>query len=301
MTDASMDRSQVIALLNRWVEAVASDDGLEWLREQREAIADGAPRRTFYTSFSAVPRYLDKRGLELSAADREAADEARTGWQPAGWSAAQAGRTLIVLSLPHEDREAYLETLDRVFTHADVGESVALYQSLPLLPYPESHRDRAAEGVRSNMTSVLEAVAHRNPYPAEHFEDPAWNQMVLKLLFEGSPLYPVYRLDERANPTLARMLIDYVHERWAADRSVPPELWRLVGPFAEDEALDDLERALREGPPAAREAAALALSRSPADRADTLLRDAAPELREAVESGALTWDHFREERLEPAS
>ncbi|MEF8795598.1 MAG: EboA domain-containing protein [Salinivenus sp.] len=296
-----MDRSQVIALLNRWVEEVASDDGLEWLREQRAEIAGGAPRRVFYTSFSAVPRYIDKHELELSAADRAAADEARTGWKPAGWSATQAGRTLIVLSLPHEDREAYLETLDRVFTHADVGESVALYQALPLLPYPESHRDRAAEGVRSNMTSVLEAVAHRNPYPAEHFEDPAWNQMVLKLLFEDSSLYPVYRLDERANPTLARMLIDYVHERWAADRSVPPELWRLVGPFAEDEALDDLERALREGPPAVREAAALALSQSPTNRAETLLRDEAPELQEAIESGSLTWAHLREERLEPMS
>jgi hypothetical protein len=296
-----MDRSQVIALLTRWVQRVASDDGLEWLQGQREEIASGAPRRTFYTSFSAVPRYIDKHALDLSEADRTAADEARTGWQPAGWSATQAGRTLIVLSLPHEDREAYLETLDRVFTHADVGESVALYQALPLLPYPEAHRDRAAEGVRSNMTSVLEAVAHRNPYPAEHFADSAWNQMVLKLLFEGSPLYPVYHLDERANPKLARMLIDYVHERWAADRSVPPELWRLVGPFAEDEALDDLERALRKGPPAVREAAALALSQSPADRADALLRDDAPELRDAIETGSLTWDHFRAERLEPAS
>ena len=296
-----MDRSKVIALLNRWVREVASDDGLEWLQEQREEIAGGAPQRVFYTSFSAVPRYIDKHDLNLLDADRAAADEARIGWRPAGWSATQAGRTLIVLSLPHEDREAYLETLDRVFTHADVGESVALYQALPLLPYPDSHRDRAAEGVRSNMTSVLEAVAHRNPYPAEHFEDPAWNQMVLKLLFEDSPLHPVYRLDERANPTLARMLLDYVHERWAADRSVPPELWRLVGPFAEDEALDDLEQALRDGPPAAREAAALALSQSPADRAVTLLRDATPELYEAIETGSLTWNHFREERLEPAS
>lgn len=296
-----MDRSQVIALLTRWVQQVASDEGLEWLQEQRKEIAGGAPRRTFYTSFSAVPRYIDKQALDLSDADREAAEEARRGWQPAGWSATQAGRTLIVLSLPHEDRGAYLETLDRVFTHADVGESVALYQSLPLLPYPRHHRDRAAEGVRSNMTSVLEAVAHRNPYPAEHFDDPAWNQMVLKLLFEDSPLYPVYRLDERANPKLARMLIDYVHERWAADRSVPPELWRLVGPFAEDEALDDLERALQESVPAVREAAALALSQSPADRADALLRDEAPELRESVETGSLTWDHFREARLQSAS
>lgn len=296
-----MDRSRVNELLSEWLGRVASNDGLAWLTEQREEIASGAPRRTFYTSFSAVTRYIDKHELNLSAEDLDAADEARSGWQPVGWSADQAGRTLIVLSLPHEDREEYLHVLDRVFTHADVGESVALYQALPLLPYPEAHRDRAAEGVRSNMTSVLEAVAHRNPYPAEHFDEGAWNQMVLKLIFEGSPLYPIHRLDERANSTLARMLVDYAHERWAADRSVPPELWRLVGPFAQDDALDDLERVLRNGTDAEREAGALALSESPADRAESLLQDEAPELKEEINSGSLTWQAFQEKRLEPVA
>ena len=292
-----MDRSRVKELLSEWLGRAADDDGLDWLHEQREQIATGAPRRTFYTSFSAVTRYIDKDDLELSGEDLDAADEARAGWHPVGWSADQAGRTLIVLSLPHEDKDEYLHVLDRVFAHADVGESVALYQALPLLPYPEAHRDRAAEGVRSNMTSVLEAVAHRNPYPAEHFDEGAWNQMVLKLVFEGSPLYPIQQLDERANPTLARMLVDYAHERWAADRSVPPELWRLVGPFAQDGALDDLERVLRDGTEAEREAAALALSTSPAARADTLLQNEAPNLKQEVESGSLTWDDFQEQRL----
>lgn len=288
-----MDRSRVTELLHQWLERAASPDGLDWLNEKREELASGAPRRVFYTSFSAVPRYIDKIDLDLSPSDFEAANEARTGWDPTGWSADQAGRTLILLSLPPEDRQEYLETLERVFNHADVRESVALYQALPLLPYPEAHRERAAEGVRTNMTSVLEAVAHRNPYPAERFEDPAWNQMVLKLVFEGSPLSPVYRLDQRANPDLARMLVDYVHERWAADRSVPPELWRLVGPFAEGEALDDLEQAVRKEPGPTRKAAALALSQSPASRAVELLAGHAPELQQAIETGDLTWDDIR--------
>lgn len=285
-----MDRSRVTDLLSEWLERSASPGGLDWLNEKRTDIAEGAPRRTFYTSFSAVPRYIDKAELDLSPPDREAAEEARTGWQPLNWSADQVGRTLILLSLPHDDRTNYLETLDRVFNHADVRESVVLYQALPLLPYQDAHRERAAEGVRTNMTSVLEAVAHRNPYPAEQFDNPAWNQMVLKLVFEGSPLSPVYRLDERANPDLARMLVDYVHERWAADRSVPPELWRLVGPFAEEQALEDLKRALREGSPQTRKAAALALTDNPSARAESLLAEHASDLREDIETGMLTWE-----------
>jgi hypothetical protein len=119
---------------------------------------------------------------------------------------------------------------------------------------------------------VFEAVAHRNPYPAERFGEDAWNQMVLKALFIGAALAPVQGLERRANPALARMLRDYARERRAAGRPVSPELWRCVGPFAEEaEALDDLALALRGPDPAEREAAALALAACPAPRARALL------------------------------
>lgn len=298
-----MDRSRVIELLDRWIEAVVPpEEGLRWLEEKRNEIAGGAPKRVFYTSFSAVVRYLGKADLQLTASDREAAEAARPGWQPATWSVDQAGRTLLVLQLlgdgPSDDELAMLE---RVFDHADVGESVALYQALPLLPRPEEHRARAAEGVRSNMTSVFNAVALRNPYPAEQFDDTAWNQMVLKAVFVGSPLHEVYGLDDRANAKLARMLVDYAHERWAASRPVTPELWRPVGPFAADDAMiDDLERVLTEGEGAEREAAALALAQSPSVRGDEILA-AHSKLQAAIQDGTLTWERLSEERLEPTT
>ena len=70
------------------------------------------------------------------------------------------------------------------------------------------------------MRPVFEAVAHRNPYPARHFDESAWNHLVLKALFIGSTLAPIEELDARANPTLMRMLCDYAHERWAAGRTI---------------------------------------------------------------------------------
>ena len=137
-----------------------------------------------------------------------------------------------------------MRRLDQLCATADVDELVAFYLGLAVYPDPPRHRLRAAEGLRTNMSVVFESVAHRNPYPAEQLSEEAWNQMVLKALFIGSPLHPIVGLDRRANSVLARMLCDYAHERWAAGRPVSPELWRCVGPFASGPLLADLGRVL---------------------------------------------------------
>lgn len=291
-----VDRPRVVELLRAWIDPQAEAEGLAWLDEKRTAVADGAPAWQFFTSFSSVPRYLGKADLSLSKDDLAEAEAACPGWQPQTWSVDQAGRTLLVLALPAADPEAYIATLDKVFDAADVGEAVALYQSLPLLPFPQRLTARAAEGVRTNMTSVFNAIALRNPFPKTYLDDGAWNQMVLKAVFVGSPLYAIDGLDERANPALASMLVDYAHERWAAHRVVTPELWRPVGPFAEGAVIDDLARVLRSDNPAERKAGALALAASPDPRADEVLAGA-PDLQQAVADGALTWEGLVDQHL----
>lgn len=292
--------SEPASLLQQWISERVSEEQFAGFENQRTDLAAGADAQAFFLAFSAVPRRLGKADLDLSEGDRQAAAAAREGWQPSQWSVDQAGRTLLALSLPSEDADAYTQTLERAFTHADAGESVALYQSLPLLPHPERFRARAKEGLRTNMTSVFNAVALCNPYPAEQFDDDAWNQMVLKAVFVGSPLHQIYGLDRRANEELARMLVDYAHERWAASRPVPPELWRPVGPFATGRAVEDLKDVLSSGEPAQQEAAALALSQSTSERAATALAQD-PRLQSATAEGTLTWERFSQTRLAETS
>ena len=139
------------------------------------------------------------------------------------------------------------------------------------------------------VRGLFEAVAHRNPFPRERFDQNRWNQMVLKALFVDSTLHPMQGLDDRANPELAHILCDYAHERWAAGRAVSPELWRCVGPFAVGRMLDDLGDVLSDGNAAERKAAALALSASPSAKAREIMAGAA-DLAQLIESGDLFWD-----------
>ncbi|MEC4814136.1 MAG: EboA family metabolite traffic protein [Scytonema sp. PMC 1069.18] len=278
----------VTDLLYTWLKQRIAEPSLNWLDEKRRQIGSGFNTPVFFTAFSAVPRYIGKSDLNLTLEDIKAASEIRQGWFPYHWSVDQAARSLLVLSLPQENAEQYEQALDRVFAAADVGELVALYQALPLLPYPERFRARASEGIRSNMTAVFNAVALRNPYPAEYLDDNAWNQVILKALFVDSPLYLIQELDERANPELAKMLIDYARERWAANRSVSPELWRLVGRFANTAMIADLERAIQDPDPIAQKAAAIACAESPLPETRALLAHY-PNLQSQIQAGHLNW------------
>jgi hypothetical protein len=285
--DAPPAHADISSLLRHWLAGLAVP-AQTWLDDRVQQISAGA-LRLFFATYSAAPRYTGRAELVLGESARAAAQAVRPGWQPRDWSLDQVGRAYVLLALPAHDAESHAQTLRTLAASAELRELIALYRSLPLLPHAAQHRALAVEGVRSNMMAIFNAVALDNPYPAEQFEPLAWNQLVLKAVFLGSPLYRIQGLDQRANAPLARMLIDYAHERWAAGRSITPELWRVVGPFASGQMLRDLPRALQDGDPLQQEAAALALSQSPAEEAAALLAQR-PDLQERIGRKALSWD-----------
>jgi hypothetical protein len=276
-------------LLTGWLHRQLPAAAADWLDQQLVGL-QAAGDRDLYVTLGLVPRKLGRADLDLTGADLEQAQAARAGWDPRGWSVDQAARILVLLAAGGSG-ERFAARFTQLCRTADVAEAIAFYRGLPLYPEPARLEAQAAEGTRSNMRAVFEAVAHRNPYPREQFSENRWNHMVLKALFVGSTLAPIQGLDQRANPALMRMLCDYAHERWAAGRPVSPELWRCVGAFADEDALADLQRVLATGTATEREAAALALAACPAPKAKNLLA-AAPELGGALERGELGWDRL---------
>ena len=277
-------------LLLVWLTRQLSEPARGWLDEQLGRLP--GQDRDLYVALGMAPRKLGKADLALGAADLADAARARPGWDPAAWSVDQAARILILLQ-GGGGGDGFAALFRQLCRTADAGEQVAFYRGLPLYPDPARLEAQAAEGTRTNMRAVFEAVAHGSPFPKEQFAENRWNHMVLKALFVGSRLHPIQGLDERANPPLARMLSDYAHERWAAGRPVTPELWRCVGPHADDGSLADLQRVLATGSATQRQAAALALSTCPAAKARELLAST-PDLTAAI-AGGLSWQNLSQQ------
>lgn len=280
-------------MLASWLSDSLPAARWEWLSAQLQAVAAGAPDRQLFTTFSLIARQVGKADLSLRPAQIAAVQSLCPGLQPQHWSCDQVARSLLLLHLPQADELQVKHRIEQLFTTSGLQELIALHQTLPLLPYPERYRFWADEGVRSHMKGVFDAIVLRNPYPRQHFDQGAWNQMVLKTLFVESELHPIDGLDARRNAELAPMAIDYVHERWAAKRRITPELWRLVAPFVNASVVADLAQGLAMDDLVQREAIALCCLESAFPAAVALLQ-LYPGLAERAE--ALDWANICERR-----
>jgi hypothetical protein len=142
---------------------------------------------------------------------------------------AAIARAALVLAIPAPDADRWLGQLDRLFATAGLEELVTLYRLLPQLPHPESLRLRAAEGIRSTMQAVFEAVALDNSYPCRWLEDGPLHQMVLKAFFLGCDPRRIQDLRSRVTPPLGAMLRGYARERQAAHRPLPEGIELVIG------------------------------------------------------------------------
>lgn len=276
-------------IISQWLETRLDSEQLAWLHQRLEKHPLANSDRDLHITLGMIPRKLGKQDMQLSQQECAQAEQARAGWDPSQWSIETAARTMVLCALAEHDESAFHDTYNELCRTADLTESITLYSGIALYPRSEILDYQIGQGLRSNIRAVFEAIAHRNPYPKEHFDQNRWNHMVLKALFVDSTLHPIQGLDARANAELARILCDYAHERWAAGRSVTHELWRCVGPFATDNMISDLQRAAESSDERQRGAAVLALSQSNDADAKVLLEQHR-ELKERVDNGSLSWD-----------
>lgn len=284
------DAERFRALITELTRSNVNEETWQWLNEKFLAPETLAVN----SAFAMMPRKTGKMPLTISTELRDEIEKLKPGFTLEGWTIDRLGRLCLLLQLDISDKEKYIKTIENLFLAAEVHELVALYSSLPLFAWPELWKMRCAEGIRSNIGLVLEAIMYKNPYPFNYLDEKAWNQLILKAFFTDKDLNRIPGIDERANAELAATLVDYAHERWAAFRKINPHLWRLTSKFIDDDLVTDLKRVFEEGSLRDRQAAALTAYQSDSDSAKKLM-DAYPELLKAIENKELNWSSLAPE------
>jgi hypothetical protein len=143
------------------------------------------------------------------------------------WTAEDAGRLAFLLARHDASprAESFVSDATSCYEQGDAREQQSWLRGLSLVPGAERFRAQAIDACRTNIVPLFESIACDNPYPARHFPERNFNQLVLKALFNNIALARIVGLPGRLNPELARMATDYAAERTAAGRSVPPDIF----------------------------------------------------------------------------
>jgi hypothetical protein len=206
------------------LEARATPEGLEWLRETSAAVA--ADPTVLRSKFPMVGRKVGREPLD---ADADPADVH-------AWTIDDAARTLLLMAAG-AGAEAELAELYR---YGDAAERRGILRALPYLELGDRALYLVDDAIRTNDTRLIAAAL--GPYATEHLSDAGYDQAVLKCVFVGVPITPLDGIPSRVTPDGARMLGAFVHERVAAGRDVPAEVWTVIDRYPPAEEIAAIER-----------------------------------------------------------
>ncbi len=223
-----MTPDATIAVLRSWLTRALPADAMQWLDGEIARQRAGADERRLGIALGFAGRKLGREQLNLGADDIAAAQQSHPCWQPQTWSAVETARVALWLATYNGDDAAFAARVDKLAATAEVTELVACLKGFAVFPAPVALYARAREGARSSIGAVFEAIACNNPYPLDHFDEAAWNQLVVKCVFVGAPIETIVGLTERRNLELLEMLRDLVAERTAAGRALPNAVHEYV-------------------------------------------------------------------------
>jgi hypothetical protein len=196
----------------------------EWLEDNKPRPGRPLNSVAFRALFAGAGRRL--RGSDVALSAETQAELSGLGIvAPSGWGLDGLARAALLIEfLAASSTERHVPLVRELYLKGDEREQAAVLRSLALLPDPARFLEIGTDGCRTNVRDVFEAIACENPYPAAHFPDAAFNQLVLKAYFVGVPVSRVVGLERRKTPELRRMASDYASERRAAGRSVPADI-----------------------------------------------------------------------------
>lgn len=180
-------------------------------------------------------RRLGREPLDITEGEQHDVQRLQADLHFDRWTREDAGRAILLLARAtgSPDPGEFVAAAIACYEHGDSSEQQSWLRSTALLPEPERLLPVVIDACRTNILPLFEAVTCENPYPARHFHERNFNQMVLKALFNRVALSRIVGLGARRNHDLTRMAADYASERRAAGRTVPSDIGLALGPAEE--------------------------------------------------------------------
>lgn len=211
-------------LLERVALASISEPAAAWLDDALPSRDEPLNLASYRAIFATARRRLGESIVSLSNEDFVALSGVGV-IAPERWTLDRLGRAaLLARALEIVPLDGQVGFVRQMYLRGDFQEQAAILQTLPVLSDPLRFVDIAIDACRTNVLDVFEGIACENGYPAAHFPDLNFNQLVLKAFFMGVAVGRIVGLDDRKTAELSRMTADFASERRAAGRPVPDDM-----------------------------------------------------------------------------
>ncbi|MGB3125684.1 MAG: EboA domain-containing protein [Pseudomonas sp.] len=131
---------------------------------------------------------------------------------------------LLAQMLEQVPENQRLPTLRQLFLWGDDAEKIALLKALDWLDSDGQCLELALQAGRTSNPQVFAALALDTAYPARHYPERAFHQLVLKALGMGLDIGRLLGLKQHHSVTLNQLALDLLDEQLAAGRAVSPGL-----------------------------------------------------------------------------
>ena len=272
------------------IESNSAEEVKKWLEEKIAVIIKDQSSKELYLTYSLIAAKIkaeDDFNISIDDTKLKKYILVQKG------NIQQIARIYLLIRVLNADTNFFATKVANIIEIADTTELETFLKFMMILPNAEYYKNVAVDALRTNISTIFNAIAYNNPYPSIYFDDQQWNQMYLKTAFMQGDLSAILAIDKRANKDLARIISDYAHERWVAGRDIDPYFWRPVPKFIGAELLEDMERLLKSENSIENRAGALCCYYSENTDAKNLL-SGHQKLIQQIENVTLSWETIKE-------
>lgn len=247
------------------IQARLSDAQMDWMK----TVMLFENETLFFENFGLISRMISPVAPEWSSSEKINLEQLYPDLTSDQWNLQQFCRCLLMIYIPEDQNINIIKKLTQL---ADISELISIYKGIFFLENACEFVPLVEEGIRMNITSVFDSIALLNPFAAKYLPQDSWNQLVLKALCMGRPLYQIINLDLRKNEKLVFIVTHYIRKEWAAGRTVSPEIWRLMDGYVNKDTTACLLKVIESGDQLSKHAAIIVLRENASNTCNNILR-----------------------------